>query len=794
MSNSHQFIEAIKQHGITPPDFIIEDGFLHRFSSNGKPGDNAGWYCYYPGEVPAGNFGCWRSDIKQTWFAKIGRKLTTQELSQNAERLKKLHLQREAETFSREAEAEVMANKVWNQATTILDHEYLTKKGVKPFGIKQIDSQLLIPIGQNGSISSLEYISKNGFKSRLPGGRVKGCYFCIGTPKDVIIFVEGYATGASIHEATGDAVIVTFGKDNLLRVVPAIKAQHPNVMLIICADDDTSGVGTSSANKVSSETGVSVTIPIFGENRPIGANDFNDLHQFKGLEAVKQQIETYKLSIKNSHETNTKLMPEALPSLPDVISFDFDYLPNVLRDFVRDISERMQCPPDFAAVGALVMMATIIGRKVGIRPMRFDDWTVTPNLWGAVVGNSGVMKSPTLSASMSPIKKLQKKAFETFNSALAEKNSLSEIAKMNESINKAKAKKILEKDRTADVKSLLENEAPSEVCLLKRYITNNSSYEALGELLIENNNGLMIEADEIVGLLKQLDTSGQEAAKAFYLTAADGDKSYTFDRIIRGKGLHIPAVCLSIIGGIQPGVLAEYVQQATSGGSGADGLLQRFGLMVYPDVSPHWKEVDRFPDNQANLAVNQLADYLDKLNPLIDIKTESDDACIMPFMRFDKDAQILFSEWRSALEIRVRNGDEHPAIVSHLSKYRKLIPTLALINHLCDYDEGAVTEKSLLRAIAYSEYLESHARRIYVSGTRPDIDAANFMLKKISRGKLPNPFRVREVYRKNWTGLDTEQKAKNAINLLVEYNHLTLEEIITGGRPTTHYHYNGGEL
>ena len=95
-----------------------------------------------------------------------------------------------------------------------------------------------------------------------------------------------------------------------------------------------------------------------------------------------------------------------------------------------------------------------------------------------------------------------------------------------------------------------------------------------------------MKSEEIIGLLKQLDASGQEVARSFYLTAADGDKSYTFDRVIRGKGLHIEALCLSIIGGTQPGVVAPYVRQAVGGGAGADGLLQRFSLMVYPDISP----------------------------------------------------------------------------------------------------------------------------------------------------------------------------------------------------------------
>ena len=308
---------------------------------------------------------------------------------------------------------------------------------------------------------------------------------------------------------------------------------------------------------------------------------------------------------------------------------------------------------------------------------------------------------------------------------------------------------------------------------------------------MENPNGLMVEADEIIGLLKQLDAGGQEVARSFYLTAADGDKPYTFDRIIRGKGLHIPALCLSIIGGIQPGVLAEYVRQATGGGAGADGLLQRFGLMVYPDISPNWKEVDRYPDTAAREAVNQLAERLDNLDP-DSIGAEADKYDGVPFLRFDEAAQTLFSEWRSTLEIRLRSGEEHPSIISHLSKYRKLIPSLALINHLCDGGQGAVTLESLLRAIAFSEYLESHARRIYSYATRPDIDAAKTLLKRLHTGKLPTPFKGRDIYRAGWTGLETPPKAQAAISLLQEYGHLREELLETGGRSTSQFHWIKG--
>jgi len=533
--------------------------------------------------------------------------------------------------------------------------------------------------------------------------------------------------------------------------------------------------------------------------------DFNDMARQSDLDAVKLAIDAAKpverlpdatggdsSSSDDGGNTNTQPpAPEALPALPDVLPFDYQYLPDALRGYVKDISERMQCPPDFAAVGVMVMMATIIGRKVSIRPKRKDDWTVIPNLWGAVIGNSGVMKSPTLSASLSPISKLEKASFEIFEEAKAKYDAQAEIAKLQQSVKKTTARAKLKEDQTADVKGLLQPNDTDDAPLLKRYKTNNASYEALGELLMENPNGLLVEADEIIGLLKQLDAGGQEVARSFYLTAADGDKSYTFDRIMRGKGLHIEALCLSIIGGIQPGVLAEYVRQATNGGSGADGLLQRFSLMVYPDISPECRYVDRYPDSQIREAVNVLAERLDNLNPA-EIGAESDQFGGIPFIRFDDAAQDLFSEWIVELDTRLRSGEEHPAIASHLSKYRKLIPSLALINHLCDTNQGAVSETSLMRAIAFSEYLESHAQRIYSYATRPDIDAAKTLLKRLGRGKLVSPFKARDLWRRGWAGLETSQKAESAIDVLIEYGHL-IEETIKpefGGRPTSLFHFN----
>lgn len=801
MNNTTQFQHAISLTGITPPPSIIEDGNIHRFSYNGKPNNTDGWYVYHnDADSVRGHYGDNHS-ISDTWFANTGKTLTSAEHAARQAQTKAMQLQREIDKAISETEASIKATAIWDKATPCLDHAYLTLKGVKAYGLKQDGNTLIIPMLVGDVIYSLQRINMlndgvTNSKRNFPDGRIKGCYFTIGEPSNIIRFAEGYATGASIHEATKSAVVVTFGINNLLVVAEKIRAQYPTIKLVICADDDLSGVGIRKANEAAKQVGASVVIPIFNENRTAKDKDFNDLHKLQGLAAVKAQLAVIQPPVSELKAVaDVSVTPEPLPSLPSVLAFDYDYLPDVLRGYVKDISERMQCPPDFAAVAVMVMMSSIIGRKVGLRPMKRNDWTVIVNLWGAVVGNSGVMKSPTLSAGLSPIKKLQAMAFEVFNNLLAKSDADAEITKMQEAINKAEAKKLLAKDRTANVKDLLQSRCLDEAPILKRYITNNATYEALSDLLMENPNGLLVEADEIIGLLKQLDASGQEVARSFYLTAADGDKPYVSDRIGRGKGMLVKAACVSIVGGIQPGVLAEYVRQATTGGAGADGLLQRFGLMVYPDISPNWKEVDRYPDSEAKKAVNELAEYLDNLDTLMDITTESDDFSNVPYMRFDDNAQILFSEWRASLELRLRSGDEHPAIVSHLSKYRKLIPSLALINHLCDYGKRAVTEKALLRAIAYGEYLESHARRIYSSATRPDIDAAKTILSKLNGGKLNIPFKARDIYIKGWTGLDTAQRAQPAIDLLIEYSHLTVEEVSTrenGGRPTAFYHWNKG--
>ena len=97
--------------------------------------------------------------------------------------------------------------------------------------------------------------------------------------------------------------------------------------------------------------------------------------------------------------------PEPLPAdMPAVPAFNFDCLPETLRPRIKDISERMQCPPDFPAVATIIGAGSVLGRKIGIRPKRHDDWLEIANLWGEIIAPPGFLKTPALQEALIPLR------------------------------------------------------------------------------------------------------------------------------------------------------------------------------------------------------------------------------------------------------------------------------------------------------------------------------------------------------------------------------------------------------
>jgi hypothetical protein len=293
--------------------------------------------------------------------------------------------------------------------------------------------------------------------------------------------------------------------------------------------------------------------------------------------------------------------PKPLPAgLAPVAALDLDFLPATIAPRVADIAERMQCPLDFVAIPAVVGLGSVLGRKIGIRPQRQTDWMEVPNLWGCIVGRPGAMKSPAMSEAIKPLNHLDAKAHEEHSEALKGHAAQAELYNLKLDEARASARKALKSGAEAPSLYFDEPDEPKA----RRYVVNDTTYEALGEILANNPNGVLAFRDELVSLLKTLDREDNIAARGFFLTAWNGTAGYTFDRIMRGR-THIEAACLSLLGSTQPGRLAEYVRRATDGGSGDDGLIQRFGLLAWPDQDPEWRENDRHPNSAARIQLGR---------------------------------------------------------------------------------------------------------------------------------------------------------------------------------------------
>jgi len=288
-----QFRDAIRAAGIPPPDRVIADGSIHRFSSSGKPGDDAGWYWLRGGNYPFGFFGCWRDDFRSEWAADIGRRLTPQE---EADRRAQMEAANRAAREQREQDhdnARRAATAAWDAATPGDDaNKYLAKKGVKAHGVRvQPGDTLIVPMrdktGTLHSIQRISYDAAGNFSKRFQrGGRVAGCFHLLGEPGDQICIAEGYATAASVFEATGVATVCAFNAGNLLAVAKAVRSMHPDAAITLCADDDVSGVGITKASEAARAIGGTVALPDWGGKRPEGATDFNDLASSRGREAI----------------------------------------------------------------------------------------------------------------------------------------------------------------------------------------------------------------------------------------------------------------------------------------------------------------------------------------------------------------------------------------------------------------------------------------------------------------------------------------------------------------------------
>lgn len=478
-------------------------------------------------------------------------------------------------------------------------------------------------------------------------------------------------------------------------------------------------------------------------------------------------------------------LPETIP--PSDLTLQM--LPACLQTWSNDISERMQVPLEFVAGPAIVMFAGMIGRKAIVAPKQKDDWYVVPNLWGCLIAPPGSLKSPAISAVFKPMNNIANRAQHKYAETKKLKAKEETIARTEIEALKDAYKIAVKRgnvERIQEVKDRLDlslaNFEENFNIREPRYITNDPTIEKLMTILEQNPQGLLLYRDELSGWLEtMMHKSGREGDREFFLESWNGDNSYSMDRVSRGT-ISVDGVCLSVMGGLQPGKFSTYVSSVVKGGKSDDGLLQRFQLIFYPDRRKSWKKVDKNPDALALKKIEAILERLDHL-PL---PKKIDGHIHRAVYHYSARGQLLADVWHEKLESRLCKGEMSPLLEAHLSKFRSLMPSLALIFTLINEnpDGELIHENEVQLAIEWCHYLEGQARKAYGDFIDPELAAGHRLLTKIKEGLVQDHDKCREIYRRGWKGLTTKDQLDMALNILKKYGHIKTEISVplNGGR------------
>lgn len=317
MDTRSEFKSAIAATGLTPPE-TIEPGSIQKFPGFGKDGKNKAAWCLMFEDMRGGVFGDYSSGIESTWQAANSKPYTAAEREAHGRHVQAMRAQRAEERAEIDAIVAENSKNIWGKARPVTGHAYTTRKGIDPIDVRCISCAevqsicgnlppglsgdlLVIPLYRIGckGIVNLQFIDGSGEKRFMTGGSTAGCYaWVIGGPKpqntEYALICEGYSTSASANAATGYPVAMALSAGNLPAVAKGLSKKFAGkVKIIIAADDDwkTKGnPGLTKAREAAAAIGAALAVPAFGDDRPDGKTDFNDLHSLSGLEAVKACI------------------------------------------------------------------------------------------------------------------------------------------------------------------------------------------------------------------------------------------------------------------------------------------------------------------------------------------------------------------------------------------------------------------------------------------------------------------------------------------------------------------------
>jgi len=268
--------QAMAAAGLAPakPIDLNPDGKIHRYRVTGdKGGSNNGWYVLHDGPMAFGAFGSWRNSESHTWREASTKPLTPAERADITRRTKAMWQAQAIERKAVQEAAQAKALRMWRMARPATHaHPYLAKKQVNSYGLRQLREMLLVPARDHaGVLHTLQFILPDGSKRFLTGGRISGCYVALGRVGHTLLLAEGFATAATLHQATGHAAAACFSCGNLLAVARALRGKFPQLRLVLCADNDVNtpgNPGLTKAREAARAVGGLLAVPVFKAEAP----------------------------------------------------------------------------------------------------------------------------------------------------------------------------------------------------------------------------------------------------------------------------------------------------------------------------------------------------------------------------------------------------------------------------------------------------------------------------------------------------------------------------------------------
>ncbi len=777
-----QFRDAIRAGGLEPPD-VIEPGKLHRFPGMGKQNGNTAGWCRLFDDVLGGCFGDWSTGLSENWQAKREKPFSQSERAAFMHRVEETRKRAEMERQQQIAHAAEKAASIWNTATPANeDHPYLIRKEINTNGSRLYKGSLVIPVRSGGELCTLQFIAEDSSKRFLSGGRVTGGYYSIGTVKgaEALCIVEGFATGATIHQATGYPVAVAFNAGNLEPVAKVMRRKLPDLPMIICADDDAATEGNPGITKAkiaALAARAEMAIPLFGEHRPEGATDFNDMAALVGLEAVAKAIHAA-TEPDHANATNENGWPEPLPLTAKTTHepYPLDALPNTIRAAVKEVYAFTKAPLPLIASSALAALSLTVQAHADVK--RAEKLSGPVGLFLLTIADSGERKSTCDGFFMQAIRDYEANQAEIAKPLIKDHKAAMDVWEAKRGGIKEKIRQLAKTGKPAHEQEValrdLEHDKP-EPPRVPRLIYGDATPEALKWNLamgwpsggvVSSEAGLVFGAHGMGkdSVMRNLATLNQLWDGAEIATERRTSESFT----VRGARLTIALQ-------VQEATLRSFFDR--SGGlARGTGFLARF-LVAWPESTQGHRPFTDPPDSWPALAkVNQrIANILEQDAPI-----DEDGALSPALLTLAPDTKAAWVKFHDAIEGELQSGGELYDVRDVASKTADNAARIAGLLQLFEHGmAGAVGLAAFEGASRIAAWHLHEARRFYGELALPEeqADAVRLDCWLINYGKREktNIIPRREVQR-NVTPGHLRQKATLDIALaeLVESGRVRL--------------------